>query len=113
MARAVFALHKRFTPQPNLTSSASKRAEPTRRSRSSQYEEDMQHNDFDPGPLAEVSRQDLDGRPILVFSRHVRHPPERVWVALTVPDELCKWAPFFPSRDLSQIGDATFRPTDT
>ena len=72
----------------------------------------MQHHDFDPGPLAEVSRQEHEGRPILVFSRHVRHPPERVWVALTVPDELCKWAPFFPSRDLSQIGDATFRPTD-
>ena len=71
----------------------------------------MKHEDFDPGPLAEVSSRELEGRPTLVLSRHVRHSPERVWVALTVPDELCKWAPFFSSRDLSEPGDARLKPT--
>jgi len=71
----------------------------------------MKHDDFDPGPLAEVSKHEVEGRPTLVLSRHVRHSPERVWVALTVPDELCKWAPFFPSRDLSEPGDARLKLT--
>ena len=72
----------------------------------------MNSVEFDPGPLAEVAHVDIEGRPTLVFTRHVRHPPEKVWVALTVPDELCKWAPFISSRDLSEPGDATLRMTD-
>jgi uncharacterized protein YndB with AHSA1/START domain len=67
---------------------------------------------FDPGPLARASWEDVDGRPTLVFVRKVRHPPEKVWVALTVPDELCKWAPFVSSRDLSSLGDFTVTMTD-
>ena len=67
---------------------------------------------FDPGPLASASREDVDGRPTLVFVRKVRHPPEKVWVALTVPDELCKWAPFVSSRDLSSLGDFTLTMKD-
>lgn len=67
---------------------------------------------FDPGPLAKATREEADGRHTLVFVRKVRHPPEKVWVALTVPDELCKWAPFVSNRDLSSLGDFMLTMTD-
>ena len=34
-----------------------------------------------------------DGRYVLLFERHLSHPPERVWRALTEPDELRGWFP--------------------
>ncbi|SRR6266511_704169 len=37
--------------------------------------------------------QDREGRPTLRFERVLRHPPERVWRALTEPDELAGWHP--------------------
>src|SRR4051812_41958498 len=37
----------------------------------------------------------LDGRPAVQFERVYSHPTERVWMAITDPDELIAW---FPSR---------------
>ena len=34
-----------------------------------------------------------DGTPTIRFTRRLSHPPERVWQALTEPDELKKWFP--------------------
>lgn len=34
-----------------------------------------------------------DGRYVLRFERHIAHPPERVWRALTEPDQLRQWFP--------------------
>jgi uncharacterized protein YndB with AHSA1/START domain len=34
-----------------------------------------------------------DGRAVLRFERHLHHPPERVWAALTQRDELDGWHP--------------------
>ena len=34
-----------------------------------------------------------DGRFVLSFERDLNHPPERVWSALTEPDELRQWFP--------------------
>jgi uncharacterized protein YndB with AHSA1/START domain len=34
-----------------------------------------------------------DGRYVLRFERHIAHPPERVWRALTEPAELRRWFP--------------------
>jgi uncharacterized protein YndB with AHSA1/START domain len=34
-----------------------------------------------------------DGRYVLRFQRHITHPPERVWRALTEPDQLRQWFP--------------------
>jgi uncharacterized protein YndB with AHSA1/START domain len=73
----------------------------------------MNPSDFSPGPLADVSRQDIDGRPTLVFVRTLRHPPERVWAALTVPDEIRQWAPFVSDRNLTDLGTVTLRMTDS
>jgi uncharacterized protein YndB with AHSA1/START domain len=43
----------------------------------------------------------------LVFVRDLRHPPERVWTALTDPEQLSAWAPYTADRSLAQPGDAT------
>lgn len=43
----------------------------------------------------------------LVFVRELRHPPERVWTALTDPVELRQWAPFEADHDLGRPGPAT------
>jgi uncharacterized protein YndB with AHSA1/START domain len=37
------------------------------------------------------SQQIVDGRPALRFERHLDHPVERVWRAVTEPAELARW----------------------
>lgn len=46
---------------------------------------------------------EIDGRPAVRFERTYRHPPERVWAAITDPAELAHW---FPSamRMEAQVG---------
>lgn len=68
---------------------------------------------FDPGPLAEVThQQEPDGRWTLRFTRDLRHPPERVWRALTDPALLDQWAPFTAARDLGTTGATTLVMVD-
>ena len=40
----------------------------------------------------------------LVIVRELRHPPEKVWQALTDPAELREWAPFDADRSLAAVG---------
>jgi len=40
----------------------------------------------------------------LVLVRDLRHPPEKVWRALTEPTHLREWAPFDASADLGNVG---------
>jgi uncharacterized protein YndB with AHSA1/START domain len=40
----------------------------------------------------------------LVLVRELRHPPRKVWQALTDPDELREWAPFDASASLATVG---------
>jgi uncharacterized protein YndB with AHSA1/START domain len=40
----------------------------------------------------------------LVMVRELRHPPERVWQALTDPAQLREWAPFDSDANLGQTG---------
>ena len=54
---------------------------------------------------AEV-RKDGD-RWTLVLVRELRHPPAKVWTALTDPMHLREWAPFDADRNLGRIGTAT------
>jgi len=42
----------------------------------------------------------------LVLVRDLRHPPARVWKALTDPEQLREWAPFDSDRNLGAVGTA-------
>ncbi|MEV4642715.1 SRPBCC family protein [Actinoplanes sp. NPDC049548] len=67
---------------------------------------------FDPGPPRGADVIPADGRWTLVFVRELRHPPEKVWAALTEPERLDQWAPFAAERDLSRTGDVTLVMVD-
>ena len=59
---------------------------------------------YAPGPAtgAEI-RKDGD-RWTLVLVRDLRHPPGKVWEALTDPAHLREWAPFDADRGLASVG---------
>jgi len=59
---------------------------------------------YSPGPAtgAEV-RKDGDSW-TLVLVRELRHPPAKVWAALTEPEQLREWAPFDANRKLDTAG---------
>jgi uncharacterized protein YndB with AHSA1/START domain len=48
----------------------------------------------------------------LVFTRDLRHPSEKVWAALTEPEQLAAWAPCTAARNLSEAGDTTITMID-
>ena len=57
-----------------------------------------------PGPAAGAEvRKDAD-KWTLILVRELRHPPERVWQALTDPAQLREWAPFDADRNLANVG---------
>ena len=62
---------------------------------------------YRPGALGEATVEKADGRFTLVFVRELEHSPEKVWRALTAPNELREWAPFDADRDLGKTGPAT------
>lgn len=73
----------------------------------------MNRATFEPGALAEVDGRASDDRWTLIFIRDLRHPPEKVWAALTEPAQLRQWAPFTTDRNLSRLGDATLSVIDS
>ncbi len=62
------------------------------------------HQPYAPGPanLAQV-RKDGD-KWTLILVRELRHPPEKVWQALTDPAQLREWAPFETDGSLGTTG---------
>src|SRR5690348_2422629 len=42
----------------------------------------------------------------LVLVRELKHPPAKVWKALTDPEHLRQWAPFDSDRNLGAVGSA-------
>jgi uncharacterized protein YndB with AHSA1/START domain len=57
-----------------------------------------------PGPAAGAEvRKDGDNW-TLILVRELRHPPEKVWKALTDPASLREWAPFDADASLSKAG---------
>ncbi|HEX3874002.1 MAG TPA: SRPBCC family protein, partial [Solirubrobacteraceae bacterium] len=64
------------------------------------------------GPLAEVKTHADGDRWTLVFVRELGHSPDKVWAALTDPDQLVGWAPFTADRDLGSPGEATLTMLD-
>ena len=59
---------------------------------------------YTPGP-ANVARVRKDGEKwTLILVRELRHPPEKVWQALTDPAHLREWAPFDADGSLGTVG---------
>lgn len=62
---------------------------------------------YEPGPAAGAGVEKDGDRWTLVLTRDLRHPPARVWKAITDPSHLSQWAPFDASRDLAATGPVT------
>jgi len=63
--------------------------------------------EYAPGP-ARGATIDKDGdKWTLVLVRELKHPPAKVWSALTDPAQLREWAPFDSDRNLGTVGTAT------
>ncbi len=60
--------------------------------------------EYVPGPAAGAEVQKEGEAWTLVLVRDLRHPPERVWQALTEPAHLAEWAPFDANRSLAAVG---------
>jgi uncharacterized protein YndB with AHSA1/START domain len=73
----------------------------------------MEAKNFEPGPMAEVEYRADGDRWTLVFVRDFKHPPQKVWTALTDPAQLREWSPFTADRDLGRTGDATLTMIDS
>jgi len=61
---------------------------------------------YAPGPAAGAEVRKQGDEWTLVLVRDLRHPPEKVWSALTDPAQLREWAPFESDRDLGSAGTA-------
>ena len=72
----------------------------------------MSRADFRPSPPAYVAYEAHDDRWTLVLVRELRHLPEKVWTALTDPDQLRQWSPYTADRDLGSIGEAVLTMID-
>ena len=72
----------------------------------------MNKEDFNPEELADVEYHIEGDRAKLVFSLDLHHPPEKVWSALTDPEQLREWAPFTPDRNLAELGPAMITDLD-
>jgi len=72
----------------------------------------MRTEDYQPGPPATVHTERSENRVTLVFVREFRHSPEKVWAALTDANQVAKWAPFGPSRNLTELGDVSLKMND-
>jgi uncharacterized protein YndB with AHSA1/START domain len=59
---------------------------------------------YQPGPATGAEAQKNGDHWTLVLVRELRHPPTKVWQALTDPAELREWAPFDSDRSLASVG---------
>jgi uncharacterized protein YndB with AHSA1/START domain len=59
---------------------------------------------YTPGPATGAEVRKAGDNWTLVLVRQLRHPPARVWEALTDPAHLAEWAPFDADRSLATAG---------
>jgi len=59
---------------------------------------------YAPGPAAGAEIRKNGEAWTLVLVRELRHPPDKVWRALTDPVHLREWAPFDADRSLATVG---------
>jgi uncharacterized protein YndB with AHSA1/START domain len=65
----------------------------------------LEREQYAPGPASGAQVRKIEG-PLwtLILVRELRHPPEKVWRALTDPAHLREWAPFDADRNLGTVG---------
>lgn len=68
---------------------------------------------YSPGPASGAHVQKEGEKWTLVLVRDLRHPPAKVWTALTDPEHLREWAPFDSDRNLGTVGTATLSTVGT
>jgi uncharacterized protein YndB with AHSA1/START domain len=61
---------------------------------------------YEPGAASGAEVQKDGEKWTLVLVRELRHPPAKVWQALTEPEHLREWAPFDADRSLGRVGPA-------
>ncbi len=61
---------------------------------------------YSPGAAAGAKVEKDGEKWTLVLVRDLRHPPTKVWQALTDPAQLSEWAPFDADRSLATVGTA-------
>ncbi len=59
---------------------------------------------YTPGPATGADVRKDDEKWTLILVRELRHPPEKVWQALTDPAHLREWAPFVVDGSLGTVG---------
>ena len=59
---------------------------------------------YRPGPASEAQVRKDGDKWTLILVRELRHPPEKVWQALTDPAQLREWAPFDVDGSLGTVG---------
>jgi hypothetical protein len=59
---------------------------------------------YAPGPASEARVKKNGEKWTLILVRELRHPPEKVWLALTDPAHLREWAPFDADENLAEPG---------
>lgn len=61
---------------------------------------------YTPGPVLAARVEKTPDKWTLILTRELRHPPEKVWLALTEPTHLREWAPFEADGSLGTVGAA-------
>uniref|UniRef100_Q022T4 Activator of Hsp90 ATPase 1 family protein n=1 Tax=Solibacter usitatus (strain Ellin6076) TaxID=234267 RepID=Q022T4_SOLUE len=62
------------------------------------------HEQYTPGPATAAQVRKDGEKWTLILVRQLRHPPEKVWRALTEPAHLREWAPFEVDSSLNTVG---------
>ena len=62
------------------------------------------HEQYTPGPASGAQVRKQGEKWTLTLVRELRHPPEKVWQALTDPTHLREWAPFEVDGSLGTVG---------
>jgi len=65
---------------------------------------------YTPGPACGAQVRKDGENWTLILTRELRHPPEKVWQALTGPAHLREWAPFDADRSLATVGPVKLTP---
>jgi uncharacterized protein YndB with AHSA1/START domain len=68
---------------------------------------------YAPGPAAGAEVRKDGEKWTLILVRELRHPPAKVWQALTEPVQLREWAPFDADRNLGVLGPAKLTTVGT